>query len=73
MTSFPLRGEHVTLANAVKVVGLADTGGQAKHLVRSGAVRVNGDVATQPAKKLRAGDRLQVGDQEWTVTSEAPP
>jgi len=69
MTPFPLRGEFVTLAQAVKVAGLADSGGQAKLLVRSGAVRVNGAVVTQPGKKLLHGDRFQSADgQEWIVT-----
>jgi ribosome-associated protein len=68
MTPFPLRGQYVALHQAVKVVGLADTGGQAKHLVRSGAIRVNGEVATQPGKKLVAGDRFSSADgQEWIV------
>src|SRR6516162_1615867 len=44
MTPFPLQGDHITLAQAVKAVGLADSGGQAKQLVRSGAVQVNGTV-----------------------------
>jgi ribosome-associated protein len=69
MTSFPLRGEFVTLAQAVKVAGLADTGGQAKLLVRNGAISVNGAVVTQPGKKLVKGDRFESADgQEWIVT-----
>jgi ribosome-associated protein len=64
-----LRGEHITLAHAVKAVGLADTGGQAKILVRSGQVTVNGAPATQPGRKLRAGDRFGIaGGSEWTIT-----
>src|SRR6266705_2891407 len=31
---FVLRGDHVTLAHAIKAVGLAGSGGEAKHLVR---------------------------------------
>jgi ribosome-associated protein len=68
VTPFPLRADYVTLSQAVKVVGLADTGGQAKQLVRSGAIRVNGVVATQPGRKLVAGDRFSSADgQEWQV------
>jgi ribosome-associated protein len=63
-----LRGEHITLAQALKAVGAADSGGQAKHLVRSGAVTVNGSVATQPGRKLGPGDRFGVADGEWTVS-----
>ena len=36
--TLPLRGEHITLAQAVKVVGLASTGGQAKLIVRDRAL-----------------------------------
>jgi ribosome-associated protein len=64
-----LRGEHITLAQALKVAGLADTGGQAKVLVRTGTVTVNGEPVTQPGRKLRAGDRFGVsGGPEWTIT-----
>jgi ribosome-associated protein len=67
-TPIPLRGAHITLAQAVKLAGLADTGGQAKLLVRAGKVRVNGSVETRPGHKLHAGDR--VGDEsgrEWII------
>jgi ribosome-associated protein len=63
-----LRGDHITLAQAVKAVGLADTGGQAKILVREGGFTVNGVPETQPGRKLRAGDRFGVaGGGQWTI------
>ncbi len=69
MTTLPLQGDHITLAQAVKAAGLADSGGQAKHLVRGGAVTVNGAVETQPGRKLHAGDRFQIaGQAEWTIS-----
>jgi ribosome-associated protein len=65
-----LRDEYITLAHAVKAVGLAGTGGQAKYLVREGQVAVNGEAASQPGRKLRAGDRFGlVGGAEWTILS----
>lgn len=68
MTTLTLRGDHITLAQAVKAAGFAGTGGQAKYLVRSGTVTVNGEVETRPGRKLRAGDRFAVeGGPEWTV------
>ncbi len=64
-----LRGAYITLAQALKAVGLAGTGGQAKYLVREGTVTVNGQAATQPGRKLRAGDRFGIaGGPEWTIT-----
>jgi ribosome-associated protein len=68
--TLPLRGEHITLAQAIKAVGLAGTGGQAKYLVREGTVTVNGAAATQPGRKLHAGDRFGItGGAEWTITN----
>ncbi len=69
MAILPLRGDHITLAQAVKAAGMAGTGGQAKHLVRQGDILVNDAVETQPGRKLFSGDRfrLQNGD-EWTVS-----
>jgi ribosome-associated protein len=68
--TLPLLGEYITLARALKAVGAAGTGGQAKHLVRGGAVTVNGAPADQPGRKLRAGDRFGVkGEGEWTITA----
>jgi ribosome-associated protein len=68
MRTLPLTGDDITLAHAVKAVGLADSGGQAKHLVRDGAVRVNGVVETRPGRKLVAGDRFDCAGEEWTVS-----
>jgi ribosome-associated protein len=63
-----LRGDHITLAQALKAVGLAGTGGQAKYMVREGTATVNGEPAAQPGRKLRAGDRFGiVGGGEWTI------
>jgi ribosome-associated protein len=68
MPMLPLRGEHITLAQALKAAGLAGSGGQAKHLVRTGVVSVNGVPASQPGRKLVAGDQFQVEDgTPWIV------
>jgi ribosome-associated protein len=64
-----LAGDHITLVKALKAAGLVGSGGQAKHLVRSGAVKVNDVVETQPGRKLFSGDRFQVADEAvWTVS-----
>ena len=68
MPTIPLTGDHITLGQALKASGLADTGGQAKYLVRQGQVLVNGTVETQPGRKLFVGDRFRLNDaDEWTV------
>jgi ribosome-associated protein len=67
-----LLGDHITLAQAVKVAGLADTGGVAKAMVRDGVFQVNGEEEIRPGRKLRAGDRFGNAEQgEWTVVVES--
>ena len=39
--------ETIRLDQYLKVAGIAETGGQAKMLVRSGEILVNGEVVTQ--------------------------
>ncbi len=64
-----LRGDHITLAQALKTAGLAGTGGQAKYHVRLGQVTVNGESELRPGRKLFAGDRFRDADgPEWTVS-----
>jgi ribosome-associated protein len=70
--SIRLQGDYITLAQALKVAGLADTGGMAKMLVREGQWQVNGVAENRPGRKLRPGDRLahpQWG--QWIIQAEA--
>jgi ribosome-associated protein len=59
----------ITLAQAVKLAGLAETGGQAKGIVRTGMFRVNGEAEHRPGRKLHAGDVIQQhpSGQEWII------
>lgn len=64
--------EHtIRLDQFMKLVGLAMSGGEAKHLVQGGEVRVNGVVETHRSKKLRPGDRVSLGDMTATVELES--
>ncbi|RPE77224.1 RNA-binding S4 domain-containing protein [Vulcaniibacterium tengchongense] len=59
---FPLDRDHVELNQLLKLVGLCDSGGQGKALVASGAVEVDGAVELRKTCKIRAGQRVRVGD-----------
>lgn len=48
----------IKLDSAMKLSGLAETGGTAKLLIEEGSVKVNGEVCTQRGKKLYPGDKL---------------
>ena len=57
----------IKLDQFLKWQGLVETGGQAKQVVQSGAVRVNGQVETRRGHKLVDGDTVTVGGRTYTV------
>ncbi len=59
--------DFIKLDQFLKWQGLVDTGGQAKQLIRDGAVRVNGQVETRRGRKLVDGDTVTIGDRTFTV------
>ena len=59
--------KYIELCNFLKVKWLVPTGGQAKLIIRSGAVKVNGIVETRNKKKLRAGDVVEYKGKSFSV------
>ncbi len=55
---FRLRGEHVALCDLLKLVGMADSGGQGKALIARGAVSVDGRPELHKTAKIRAGQTV---------------
>ena len=51
----------------LKLKGLASTGGEAKHLIIAGLVRVNGAIELRRGRKLSSGDRICFQDQQFLV------
>lgn len=52
--------EFIKLDNLIKLSGNADTGGQAKFMVQSGQVKLNGEICEMRNKKIRNGDIVEV-------------
>jgi len=61
---------YIELNDFLKVKNLASTGGQAKVLIRSGKVLVNGIIEKRNRKKLVAADIVLVEENEYKVTGE---
>jgi ribosome-associated protein len=55
------------LDDALKLAGVAATGGHAKQLIQEGSVRVNGEVETRRKRKLVEGDVVEVGDESFEI------
>jgi ribosome-associated protein len=63
----PIRGEVIRLGELLKLAGVVSTGGEAKLLLGSTEVRVNGELESRRGRQLRAGDEVLVGDEALRV------
>lgn len=59
--------ESIHLEQFLKIQGLVGTGGQAKILIQSGQVLVNGTVETRRKRQLFEGDKVTVNQQTLLV------
>jgi ribosome-associated protein len=50
---------YIELNTFLKLKNIASTGGTAKQLIRSEAIKVNGEVETRNKRKLFAGDAIE--------------
>ena len=55
--------EFIKLDALLKFSNVVSTGGEAKTLIQEGEVSVNGEVCTMRGKKIRPGDRVEIGGQ----------
>lgn len=59
MKDLIIRTEYIHLDQALKLAGLAGSGGEAKAVVKDGLVSVNGATETRRGRKLRPGDVIE--------------
>ena len=64
------KGPYIELCDFLKVKGISSSGGQAKMLIRSGEVFVNGESDTRVKKKLRDGDVVDADGRDLIVKKE---
>ncbi|MBV8604624.1 MAG: RNA-binding S4 domain-containing protein [Pelomonas sp.] len=68
--AFALRGEFIELDKLLKATGLAESGGRARMLIAEGQVQVDGQPESRKTAKIRAGQRVQLGDQQIVVEGD---
>jgi ribosome-associated protein len=61
MINFKLEdSEFIELIKLLKVTNICGSGGEAKHIVDDGEVKVNGEVESRKRAKLRVGYKVEV-------------
>ena len=56
----------------LKFAGVAQTGGDAKMIIRSGKIYVNGIVEKRRGKKLISGDKIIFANETYIVPNSDP-
>lgn len=63
--------EFIKLDQFLKVTDIARSGGEAKLLIRSGEVSVNGEMELRRGRKLYDNDVVAIEDKSFTVNFSA--
>lgn len=71
MKTITISTEEIELAKLLKFAGIVESGGEAKHAIREGRVRVNGDVTCEVRKKLVSGDIVECNQEKIRVSRES--
>ena len=59
--------KYVELNNFLKIMGIANTGGRAKLIIRARQIKVNGETETRNKRKLHAGDIVDYSGKKYEV------
>jgi ribosome-associated protein len=62
-----IRGDTIRLGQALKLSGLAGSGGEARALVEAGGVTVNGEVERRRGRQLHPGDVVAVEGEKVRI------
>ena len=62
-----IKGEFIRLDDLLKLTGAVVTGGHAKVVIQEGEVSLNGEVCLMRGKKIRRGDKVSFGGNDYTV------
>lgn len=67
-TTVPINTDFIPLDAFLKWAGLVGSGGEAKQLIHSGSLHVNGKTELRRGRKLVEGDLVSLGSAVWRIT-----
>ena len=67
MGPFTPPAEYIKLDQFLKLAGVVQTGGEAKRLIQSGFVTVNGEEELRRGRKLYDGDEVEFEGEVYAV------
>ena len=70
MQEIYINTEFIKLDSFLKLSGCAQSGGDAKMLIRDLEVKVNGEVCSMRGKKLYPGDKVEYDNEIFMVSAK---
>ncbi|WAW14920.1 RNA-binding S4 domain-containing protein [Peptostreptococcus equinus] len=67
MKTIKIDSEFIKLDQFLKLANIAMSGGEAKVLVMSEEIKVNGEISTQRGKKLKSGDIVEFNNDKFLI------
>lgn len=61
---------QIQLDQFLKLKNVVQSGGEAKHVIQGGLVKVNGEVETRRGRKLALGDLVEIEALSFTVEED---
>lgn len=68
MNKIKIKDEYIKLGQAMKLGGLVSSGVEAKIVIQSGKVTLNGHIELQRGKKLHDGDIVSYNDETIQIS-----
>jgi ribosome-associated protein len=62
--------EPIELYKILKFESMVQSGGEAKHVIAEGLVRVNGEIETRKSKKIIAGDIIEFEEEKIRIITK---
>ncbi len=67
MREVEISSEPVELYKILKFEGMVSSGGEAKSVIASGQVLLNGNIETQKRKKIVSGDIIEFDNEQLSI------
>lgn len=68
MKEVSISTEFIKLDQFLKYIGVAETGGHSKKIIKNGEVKVNNETVLERGKKIRSGDMVEIyGKRSYVV------
>ncbi len=68
MKKIKIETEYIKLDQFLKYIGVAETGGEGKLIIKNRNVKVNGKIVIERGKKVRKDDKIEIlGIGEYIV------